>query len=290
MAIRIFNVATQSEETEIVAGVAGMRFLYETWIGRWLLKAIFCRTWWSRVMGWFANRPMSRRRIEPFVRAQGIDLAEFESTDYPSFNAFFIRRFKDGARSFPADASIFPAFAEARYTVLPIRDLRAPMLIKGQSVDVVGLLDSQEWAQRFDGGACAIARLCPKDYHRFHYPDDGETLEVRRIAGALDSVHPIALARKPHILIRNERVVSLLKTRNFGTLAYVEVGALGVGKIVQTHSLDMPFKRGAEKGYFLFGGSTVVVLTEAGRVRFPEELLARTMETWVPLGHPLGQV
>jgi phosphatidylserine decarboxylase len=107
----------------------------------------------------------------------------------------------------------------------------------------------------------------------------------------LHSVNPIALKQRSKIFITNERHVSILETKHFGKLAYIEVGALCVGKIVQTHKESEPFSKGDEKGYFLFGGSTVILIGQAGRWNLDEDLLLKTrqnQETLVRLGEPIA--
>jgi phosphatidylserine decarboxylase len=136
------------------------------------------------------------------------------------------------------------------------------------------------------------ARLCPVDYHRYHYPDSGQTLDSYSLHGKLHSVSPIALHAKPDVLITNERRVAILQTEHFGKIAYVEIGALNVGRIVQSHSEATAFKRGQEKGYFLFGGSSAVILGEPGRWKLDPAMLERSLqgiETWVALGTPLAE-
>jgi phosphatidylserine decarboxylase len=132
-----------------------------------------------------------------------------------------------------------------------------------------------------------LARLCPVDYHRYHYPDGGKTQKHYSIHGQYHSVNPTALRFKEDIFISNERRVSILETKNFGKLAFIEVGAVMVGKIVQTHDETKAFRRGQEKGYFLFGGSTVIVLGEPGLWTPSKDLLENTkngIETYIQLG------
>ena len=293
MAIRVWNIQSKSFENETVAGLGAMRFLYGSVPGRWLKRLVFSKRWWSQWMGWYASRPASRKRISSFVREQGIDMTQFEATDYRSFNDFFIRAFRPGARTFTIDPQQIPAFAEARYLAYMGLQKEQRLSVKGALLDLKQLLQSEALAKVFEGGPCVVARLCPKDYHRFHYPESGTTVDVRRIHGVFDSVNPIAIAKKPDVFLNNERVVSVLQTEAMGKLAYIEVGALGVGRIVQTHSLDSPFRRGAEKGYFLFGGSTVILLGEPGRWSVDPEIVSRSkegIETLIPLGHPIGTI
>jgi phosphatidylserine decarboxylase len=125
-----------------------------------------------------------------------------------------------------------------------------------------------------------------------HYPDDGITLNQERLGYRLWTVNWHALLNKQDILFSNERQINILETRNFGRLAFVEVGALSVGRIVQVHPLDSLFQRGEEKSVFKFGGSAVVVFGEPGMWRPSNDLLEHTkdsVETLVRLGEPVGR-
>ena len=157
---------------------------------------------------------------------------------------------------------------------------------------VVDLLGRTPEKERFRNGPCLLARLCPVDYHRFHFPDSGSITHFHVETGKLHSVNPLALQKKPSLFLGNERQISVLQTRHFGLLAYVEVGALMVGKIVQSHPQERVFERGEEKGYFLFGGSTVIVYGEKG-AWVPEadilEHTAQRREVLVELGQPVAR-
>ena len=111
------------------------------------------------------------------------------------------------------------------------------------------------------------------------------------IHGKLDSVNPIALKKKGEIFIENERYVSILETNHFGKLAYIEVGATMVGKIVQSHDLKT-FNRGEEKGYFEFGGSCLVMLFEKDKIELDHDLVENSLkgyETKANFGESLGK-
>jgi len=180
-----------------------------------------------------------------------------------------------------------PAFAEARYTGHASITNETTFPVKGKYLTAEGLLGNADIARPFHEGPLMIARLCPVDYHRYHYPDSGKVLDHYPVKGRYDSVNPLALRLKPEIFIENERHVSLLQTEHFGKIAYIEVGAICVGKIVQSHRWNKPFMRGEEKGYFLFGGSTVVILGEKGAWRPSDDILEKSkqnIETYVQLG------
>lgn len=277
-------------EVERVYGQAWLQWAYGTRAGRGALRWLTAKTF-SRLYGLYQDSPLSARKIPRFIRDYGIPMEQFEGAPFGSFNDFFIRRFKPGARRFVPGPADFPAFAEAR--LLAFENIRADQVfpVKAAELSAEKILGGELKARPFIGGPLLLARLCPVDYHRFHYPDDGETLESYELAGRLHSVNPAALAFDGGILATNQRRVSLLKTRGFGLLAYVEVGALCVGRIVQTHPEARPFERGAEKGYFLFGGSTVIVLGEPGAWMPDSDLLEQTAlkrETLVRLGEKIA--
>ena len=183
------------------------------------------------------------------------------------------------------------AFAEARYFGYEsiLSSTRIP--VKGEFLSPRILMGENNSVEDFEGGPLLLARLCPVDYHRFHYPDDGRAVDHQCISGKLHSVNPKALHYKGEIFGTNERQVTILETKNFGKLAYIEVGALCVGLIVQTHPPLGPFKRGEEKGYFLFGASTVIVLGQKGAWLPSQDILEQTYlgrETLVRLGQEIA--
>ncbi|HZU95575.1 MAG TPA: phosphatidylserine decarboxylase [Planctomycetota bacterium] len=283
MEVRYRDRATGKEETERVFGERALRFLYSGSILSRLLRGAARRPFTSHLYGALQRSGRSRRTIDEFVRTLGIDVAEAERplADYESLDAFFTRRLKPTCRPIDPEPRHLASPADARVLVFP--RLSGELLpVKGASVPLTELASE---GARYTGGAAMILRLAPADYHRFHFPDTGVATSWREIPGPLDSVHPIALtAGAPSFL--NKRHVSELETRSFGTLLLIEVGALCVGTIVQTYRPG-PVERGAEKGYFCFGGSTIVLVASAGAIRFDEDLVAASsagMETLVRMG------
>lgn len=288
--ITYWNRSKQTLENELVYGEGFLRWAYETWPGNFLAEMIFSRRPFSKLYGVSQSTRRSAKKVPWFIEKFNIPMNEYVSAEYNSFNDFFIRQFKPGARTFVQGGQM-PAFAEGRYLGWEkIRqDQKFP--VKGSDLSAQAMLGGGERAKPFIGGPLMIARLCPVDYHRFHYPDDGTTAEEYRLHGHYHSVNPLALQIKSDILITNERHVSILETKNFGKLAYVEVGAICVGKIVQTNS-SKTFARGQEKGYFLFGGSTVVLLGEPGRWKPEQDILDNTeqnREVLVKLGDSVAR-
>jgi len=295
---RVWDRRDRREIDERIYGERGMRWLYGTRLGG-AIERVLSGPGASTLMGLYHDSRWSVRRIAPFVERFAIPMDEFVEEPWESFNQFFVRRFRHGARPFESAPDRMPAFAEGRYLawrrVVP--EIAVPVKgawLRPQAVLAApeGDADARRWAVRFDDGPLLLARLCPTDYHRYHYPDDGTTRAAWRVAGSLHSVHPVALAARGTALCANERRVAILDTARFGLLAFVEVGALGVGRIVQTHPEGSRFARGDEKGMFRFGASTVMVFGEADRWTPDDDLLERTArgrESLVRLGEAIAR-
>lgn len=278
-------------ETEHVYGDQALRSIYGNSFGRFLADTLLSRPLFSRLYCRFQSSSLSRGKIAPFIQKFKVSMEEYEDRPFQSFNDFFTRLFRENARPFTSIPGEMPALAEGRY--LAYEDSRAwtTYPVKGQQTPLFQLLGDENLSTTFSGPVL-IARLCPTDYHRFHFPDDGVIVSQTRLKGPLHSVNPLALATKSDILFTNERQLAILETKNFGKLAYIEVGAMCVGRIVQKHSQGYVFKRGEEKGHFLFGGSTVILVGEKGRWKPDADLLEQTAqgrETFIRLGERLAQ-
>lgn len=297
--IKYWDLRSSQYEIEQVYGDSLIKWLYETSLGHLASDFILARRPLSQLYGLYQASPLSQKKVKNFIRDFNINMNEFEDTSFVTFNDFFIRRFRSGKRTFIQDPKVMPAFCEGRYFGFKKVNDELIIPVKGKHLRANSLLGSSEessLAKRLAGGPILIARLCPTDYHRFHFPDQGKLLSQSRVRGHLHSVNPLALRYKSEIFMTNERQVSILETKNFGLLAYIEVGAMMVGKIVQSFNTQgvfpKEFKRGDEKGYFLFGGSTVIVIGEPGRWVPSKEILEQTeegFETLVQLGEPVAR-
>nr|VFK60360.1 MAG: phosphatidylserine decarboxylase [Candidatus Kentron sp. UNK]VFK69223.1 MAG: phosphatidylserine decarboxylase [Candidatus Kentron sp. UNK] len=239
-------------------------FFYRTRIGRTILNTFLVWKWFNSLHALFYKSRLSISKIEAFIEEYSIDMEEFSPTKYRSFNSFFIRTFKSGRREFVEESSVMPAFCEAFYMGWKSVGLYKSTHIKGRPYTVEQLFQDKNKAASFIDGPLIIARLAPYHYHWFHFPDDGQILDYYHIPGKLNSVDPIAIDQKPDILWTNKRDITVLETKNFGKIAYIEVGALTVGKINQRNKTGDHFSRGQKKGYFSFGGSTVLIIGEKG--------------------------
>ncbi|MBQ9298912.1 MAG: phosphatidylserine decarboxylase [Clostridia bacterium] len=264
-----------------------LALLYGTVLGRTLLRPLISRPV-SKAAGRFMDSAISRPLIPRFIRSNGIDMAEYEAETYQSFNAFFTRRIRSEARPMEPDPERLMAPCDGRLSVYAI-DEDSVFTVKNSRYDVSALLGGDGRAADFVGGTCLVFRLSVDDYHRYHYLDDGTKEDNHFVPGVLHTVRPIALAHTA-VFIQNCREYTFMRTAHFGTVAQVEVGALLVGRISNDQQSGA-FTRGQEKGRFLYGGSTVVLLLQKDAAVIDERFwraTARDEETRVKLGEGIG--
>ncbi len=254
-----------------------------------LLPLLSRISFFSALFGYLQKHKRSAAKIGPFIEAYRIDSSEFAEKNFRSFNDFFIRKLKSEKRPIVSDADQLALPADGRYLVFPRFDR---FFIKGQEFHLDRFLQDNSLTARFSEGSMAIARLCPTDYHRFHFPCDGIPSKPRLINGFLYSVNPMALRKKIAILAENKRMVTEIETDRFGKILYIEIGATCVGSIHQTFAPNSPVRKGDEKGYFEFGGSCIVLLFEKDRIEFDADLTAHSkqgLETRANFGESLGR-
>ena len=264
-----------------------LKFLYRSMAGRICLK-VLTRPVVSRIVGCYMNSIFSTGMITSFVRNNGIDLSEYEKKRYTSYNDFFTRKIKTGKRLFNPDSRAFISPCDSKLSVFKIDD-RSMFSIKNSYYRIKDLIPGSSYVNEFQGGYCMIFRLTVDDYHRYCYIDEGSKGRNVFVPGELHTVNPIALEHC-NIYKRNSREYTILHTENFGDVAQIEVGAMMVGKI-KNHHHEHTFHRGEEKGYFEFGGSTVVLLVKEHQVTMDEDILINSknnVETVVKIGEKIG--
>ena len=267
---------------------AALRFLYGTALGRLILKPL-CMPWISRLCGRFLDSSVSKPLIRPFVRRHGIDLSEYAGTEFKSFNEFFSRKIKEGRRPAAPDPSALIAPCDGLLSVYRVSE-DAVIPVKQSRYTISSLLGGGGASKRYQNGICLVFRLCVDHYHRYCYIDNGVKGENVFIPGRLHTVRPVALEKFP-VFTQNCREYTAIQTENFGDVIQMEVGAMLVGRIRNFHGPGS-VRRGEEKGMFLSGGSTVIVLLEEGRAHLPEELYRATadrVETPVRMGQRIGR-
>lgn len=291
--IHFYNRYTRKVEEERVFGEGWLRFAYENPAGRALVWFFARRAFFSKWYGYKMNKPESALRVLPFISKYEIDVDEFAKSafDYKTFNEFFYRALKPGARPIAPgdDVAVFPA--DGRHLAFPDIQAAAGFYVKGAKFSFAELLGDEKVAEKFAGGAMLISRLCPVDYHRFHFAVSGTPGEPRLIDGWLYSVSPVALRRRLRYLIENKREITLIETAAFGTVGMIEVGATNVGSIKQSFVPGRAVQKGDEKGLFAFGGSCVITIFQRGRIRFDADIVeqsAQQLETYAKMGDRLG--
>lgn len=290
---KVYNLKTGSYEVEKTVNEKLLNAVYGTAGGRFWLELLFKRKICSFLFGKFCDTRLSAKMINDFVNRYDIDMSECvkKVNDYKSFNDFFTRRLKPEARKFEQDPVLLLSPGDGRMRAFKNIDINNIVQVKGFSYTVEQLLSDAELAEKYQGGICIILRLSPVDYHRFHFIDGGVCDAGRPIKGFYYSVNPKALNTIPELFCRNKRQISVLKSDNFGDIAYMEVGAALTGTIVQTYIPGTKVSRGDEKGYFKFGGSTILLFLEKDSAAVDERILYQTeigCEVKVSAGDVIG--
>lgn len=264
-----------------------LKKLYSSFAGRVLLKLLTAPAL-SRAVGAFMDSPLSKPLIKGFIQANNIDTSQYIMSGIRSYNDFFTRKIKPTARHADMTPEHLISPCDSKLSAYKICG-KSVFRIKGSYYRVAELLQSHSLAEQYRGGWCLIFRLEVDDYHRYCYIDNGSKSDNTFIPGELHTVNPIALERY-NIYKRNCREYTTLHTENFGDVMQVEVGAMLVGKIANRHG-EHYFRRGEEKGMFLFGGSTIVLLIKKGKAAIDDDILRNTsqgFETVVKYGEKIG--
>lgn len=266
-----------------------LSFLYTNIFGRMLLKPLI-QPQVSKLAGRYLSSAHSKWLISKFIERNEINMDIYEECDYSSFNDFFTRKIKPDCRPVPEDLDVLISPCDCLATVYPIQE-NTTFSIKNTEYTLRSLLRSPRLAKRFRGGYAYILRLTVEDYHRYLYSVSGKQSKNYHIDGTFHTVNPIANDYLP-IYKENTREYTVIHSKEFGDVLQMEVGALLVGKI-SNHKQSTVVTRGEEKGFFEYGGSTIVVLTQKGRVTPRSDLLTNSKngyETKVLQAHPLGNL
>ncbi len=290
--IEYFDRASKSYQKEIVFADGFMYFAYENELGFFLTQHIFSKSFFSSLYGAFKNSHYSAKSIASFAANLKIDIGEAEKPldEYKTFNEFFSRKLQPKSRPV-ASAPYLASPCDARVLGYQILQDEYIFTIKEQQFSINTLIGDITFASHYKNASMYIFRLCPSDYHRFHFPDDGIPSETKIINGEYHSVNPVAL-KHVDSFSRNKRTLTVFHSQLFGDILYIEVGALGVGSIQQTYAANKTIKRGDEKGYFQFGGSTVILLLKSGMIQIDNDILEHTkkgIETRLLMGSRIGK-
>ncbi len=294
--ITLHNRHTGGTEIEQVYGEAWLRRIYGHPLGKLSLHAVVKRGLFSKLYGWAMDRPSSARRIEPFIKTFGLNPAEFAEADlsaYRTFNDFFYRKLKPSTRPVDPRPEMAVLPADGRHLGFQDASRVKGIFAKGQTFDIPALVADRALGERYAQGTVVCSRLCPVDYHRFHFPVAGVPGEPVLAQGQLYSVNPIALRRHASYLWQNKRQRVTIDAGAFGLVTMVSVGATNVGTIIETYQPGRAVAKGDEKGYFRFGGSFVATLFEPGRIKLEADLIQAgetATELYAKVGSPLGRL
>lgn len=246
-----------------------VRFLYQTVIGRSILK-VLVNPKVSKAVGTFLDSSCSRFLIQHFITSNHIDMWDVIVPDegFKSFNSFFCR--EKELEEIKTDENTVISPCDAFLSCIPIR--RNTILdVKHTKFTIEDLLGDEKLGKEFDGGCALVFRLTPAHYHRYCYAADGKVLKAKRISGILHCVRPIVTSQIP-VYTQNTREYQVVQTKNFGKVVQMEVGALMVGRITNPDIRTKRFvKAGEEKGYFEFGGSTIILLFQKDKLQLADQ-------------------
>jgi phosphatidylserine decarboxylase len=292
--IYFYRRGDADRQAETVLGESAVRRAYESPLSNLFEGVIFYNSIISKLFGLYCDSPLSSRRIQPTIDTLAIDESEFldKTQSFTTFNDFFYRRLRPESRPYDPAPEHLAAPADGRYLLYPNISGQTVVPIKGSKYRLDTLLADSANAIDFNGGDVLVVRLCPADYHRFHFPCAGRIVGRKDIPGRYHSVNPIALAKGIDIFPTNKRAWARVECGDFGDLIYMEVGAFGVGGIVDTTE-SCEVRKMDEKGYFKFGGSTLVLVFQPGYVNWADDLVAHSAEgyeTLLKVGETIGSL
>lgn len=297
--IIVYDRITRKSFVESVYKEGYLHFLYgntliSRTLGRFILHLFVKKSLFSKLYGLIQKLPYSRKNIAPFIEKFQVDASEFISPPscYKSFNDFFIRKLKPESR---------PIFSGERHAIIPadgrylfysdVQD--CPFFsMKGKTFSLLSLLKDKNIAEKYSRASMVIARLCPYDYHRFHFPVNCLAKKCTLINGYLYAVNPIALRHNKSIFSENKRMLTELASPEFGSVLWIEIGATNVASIQQTYTPETFYKKGDEKGFFSFGGSSLIILFPKQRIVFDQDLMElskQKKEIRCLMGQSMGQ-
>jgi len=291
--IKYYNRKTKDYEIEDVAGGKALSLIYSHPVGNKFLPDIAKRKTLTKLYGKCCDMGASKVYIKDFVKNFNINMNDYEKDidKYTSFNDFFYRKLSPNSRPIDTKESAFISPCDGKLLAIDRINSDLSFSIKGFNYTIDELIKNKDISDQYKNGTCLIFRLCPTDYHRFHFIDSGICSSSHVIKGHYYSVNPVALENIDKVFSENKREYSILKSNNFDDILYIEVGATFVGSIIQTYHTDTKVNRGDEKGYFKFGGSTVIVFIKEGIVKLDEDIILQSnsgIETAVYLGEKLG--
>lgn len=272
------NIILESNKT--------LNFFYNNFFGRIVLK-IFISKPFNKLVGLYMNSRLSINRINKYIKKNNINLKEYEQVKYKSYNEFFTKKILSNKRPINMNENILISPCDSKISIYTINE-DLTLRVKDSYYNIDTLVGKNIISEYVDGYAL-VFRLSEKDYHRYCYIDNGKKSDNIHINGVFHTVQKISLD-KYNFYKTNDREYTILNTNNFDKIVEVEIGAMCIGKIKNLHK-NYKFKKGEEKGYFEFGGSTIVLLIKKNIVDIDKDILDNSkndIETIVKYGERIG--
>lgn len=292
--IKIYNRETKQYDIEDIAGKKYLEWCYNSTLGENITNIFIKKKLFTKFYGSYCNTKLSQKKIFSYIDDFNVDMSisQKQASDFKNFNEFFIRKLTPEARPIPSETNILMSPGDGRLTAFTNIDINKLVQIKDITYSLKELLGDDPIADKYANGVCIILRLCPLDYHRFHFVDSGVCSETHKIPGHYYSVNPIALEKIQKLFCQNKREWSIFKSENFDDILHVEVGATCVGTILQTYTPNIHVSKGDEKGYFKFGGSTTILFFKKDTISIDADILEQSnlgFETRVLIGERIGK-
>lgn len=260
-------------------------FLYKTIPGRLILK-IITKPIFSKPSEKLTNSKISKIYINKFIKKYNIDITKFQTQKYNSFQDFFTRKVKNPKPTKDINKKKLISPCTAKLKVYKISK-ELTINVKNSTYSIENLIKQKD--KTLEEGLCLVFRLQVDDYHRYHAFDNQKIINTKKIKGVLHTVNPISYDNYK-VFTENQREVTKLKTENFGIVYQVEVGALNVGKIHNNKKKSL--EKYEEKGYFTFGGSTIILLFQKDKIKIDKDIIfasKQNMETKINYQDVIGK-
>lgn len=276
-----------SKDNIITKSGRSLDFFNCTFLGRLLLKIVISKPI-SDLGGLYMNSRFSKIKINRFIDKNNINTFEYDDKKYKSYNDFFTRKVISCKRPIMSNKNALISPCDGKVLAYTINDdLTLKIKDSYYSIDT---LVNESIMEEYKGGSALVFRLSTDNYHRYCYIDSGTKGKNYHIKGVFHTVQPISL-KNYNFFKTNSREYTILNTNNFDKVIQVEVGALMVGRIKNNHE-EYEYKKGEEKGYFEFGGSTIVLLFKKGVITLDNDILENSkenIETIVKYGEKIGK-
>lgn len=262
-------------------------FLYSNVITRILLKPFITKPF-SNLVALYMNSGLSKHRIKKFIDKNDINIYEYDDKNYTSYNDFFTRKVISTKRPINARSDILISPCDSKLLAYKITDDLC-LNIKNSYYSINTIIDN-DIIDEYRDGLALVFRLSTDNYHRYCYIDNGSKGKNNYIKGVYHTVQPISL-KHYNFYKTNSREWTILNTSNFGKVIQIEIGALCIGRIKNNHETYI-FKKGEEKGYFEFGGSTIVLLFKKNTIKLDDDIVNNSqenIETIVKYGQRIGK-